>query len=119
MKKIILDTNFCIIPFQFGIDIYSELQNTMQQQYEIVFPKIALKELEKLKFGGAALELLKKKSVKLVDVPVMKDVDSSILEYAKKENAILATQDLGLKKKAKENKVEILVLRQKKYIVLM
>jgi len=118
MIKILFDTNFALIPFQFKIDIYSELNRIINEKYELYFLDVCIKELEKLKFGKAALELMKQKGVKFVSFPIYNGVDSTILEYAKKNNAIIATQDKELKKKALKRKVRIITLRQKKYLTI-
>ena len=117
MKKIIFDTNFAIIPFQFKIDIYSELDRLIDENYDIYFLKAAIPELKKLKFGTAALELMKQKNVKFIDFPINKGVDNTILEFAKKEDAIIATQDKEIKRKALKYGIKIITLRQKKYLI--
>ncbi len=118
MKKIIFDTNFAVIPFQFKVDIYSELDRIIDEKYEILFLNICTDELKKLKFGNAALDLMKKKKVKFIDTDLIKNVDNTILNFAKKENAIIATQDKELKKKALKKGLKIITLRQKKYLTI-
>ncbi|MCD6575913.1 MAG: nucleotide-binding protein [Nanoarchaeota archaeon] len=118
MKKIIFDTNFAIIPFQFKVDIYSELSRVIDEEYEMYFLNAATSELEKLKFGKAALELMKQKGVRFVDFPIKNGIDNTILEFAKKENAIIATQDKELKRKASKEGLRTITLRQKKFLIL-
>lgn len=117
MIKIILDTNFAVIPFQFKVDIYSEIDRIFDEQYELVFPEICLKELEKLKAGKAGLELMKKKNVKFEKTPSAKTVDDSILSYAKASSAVVATQDRELKKKALKNGLSVISLRKKQFLI--
>lgn len=117
MRKIVLDTNFVTIPFQFGVDIYEEIARIIDEQYELIFPKICIKELNKLKNGKASLELMKMKGVKFVEIPLAKSVDESILNYAKENNAIVATQDSELKKKVLKNSLPIITLRKKQYLI--
>lgn len=116
MIKIILDTNFVVIPFEFKVDIYSEFERIIDAKYKLIFPKICEAELEKLKYGKAALKLLKQKNVEFVDISLTKSIDDSILEYAKKEKCIIATQDKELKKKALKEGLSVITLRQKKYL---
>jgi len=115
--EIVLDTNFVTIPFQFRVDVYQEINRIIEEQYELVFPKICLKELQKLKIGKAALELMKKNNVKFVEIPLKKTVDDSILSYAKENNAIVATQDGELKRKVLKNSLQIISLREKQYLI--
>lgn len=116
MKKIIIDTNFAIIPFQFKIDIFQEFQNVVEGKYKLLFPKICLDELKKTDYESEALKLLKNKNVDFVDISIKKNVDNSILEYGKEKNACIATQDKELKKKALKEGLCVITLRQKKYL---
>lgn len=119
MKKIILDTNFSLIPFQFKVDIYEEFNRIINEDYQLFFPRIALPELLKLKFGSAGLKLMQKKDVEIIDIPLIENVDNSIIEYAKKENAIVATQDKEIKRNSKKAGLKVITLRQKSYLDLM
>ena len=114
--KIIFDTNFGIIPFQFNVDIYAELDKIINGKYEIIFPEFCLKELKKLKFGDAALELMGKKGVKVVDIPFSKNIDDSIIKFAEKESIIIATQDKEMKEKALKKNLAVITLRNKQFL---
>jgi hypothetical protein len=117
MVKIVIDTNFVMIPFQFKVDVYSELGRVINESYVLEFPKICLAELQKLKQGKAALELMEKKGVNFIDMPLKKNVDDSIIDYAKEKKAIIATQDSLLKKKALKNTLSVITLRKKQYLI--
>lgn len=116
MLRIILDTNFVTIPFQFKVDIYSEIERIIDEPHTLEFPKICLAELQKLKQGKAALELMQKKGVSFVEVPFKKNVDDSIVDYANEKKAVIATQDALLKKKALKNSLLVITLRKKQYL---
>jgi hypothetical protein len=118
MKKIIFDTNFATIPFQFKVDIYSELNRLIDEQYKIFFPNLCVTELKRLKFGKTALDLMEKKNVVLVDIPLTKNVDDSIANYAETEKAMIATQDRELKKKALKKGLAIITLRKKQFLII-
>lgn len=117
MLKIIIDTNFATIPFQFKVDIYSEFDRIINTKYLLFFPKICEKELLKLKQGKAALDLMLKKGVKIIDIPGNKKVDDAILLFSEKENYAIATQDRELKKKALKKSLTVITLRQKSFLV--
>ena len=123
MKKIILDTNFLMIPAKFGVDIFSEIGRICSFNYELCIFKGTIAELEKivssqpLKDRMAAqlsLKLLSAKNIRLLDSK-QKDVDDSILEIAG-EDAIIATLDIELKRRLLEKGAAVIVLRQKKYL---
>ncbi|MCX6821949.1 MAG: nucleotide-binding protein, partial [Candidatus Aenigmarchaeota archaeon] len=87
MKRIILDTNFLMIPYQFNVDIFEEIKRIMEEKYElIIFDKI-IEELERIaeskgKDASAAriaLGLIKKKEVKIITTNE-KTVDNAIID---------------------------------------
>ena len=117
MINIILDTNFATIPFQFNVDIYAEIERITDEKYELFFPNICVDELKKLNSGDVALDLMEKKQVNFIDVPFLKNVDNSILEYAVEKGAIIATQDKELKEKALKKGLTVITLRKKQFLI--
>ena len=124
--KIILDTNFLLIPVQFKVDIYSEIDRICDFSYELVTVKEVVSELEHLIAKGSkskkaaklALQMLKKFQIRtLRDRKVFKRADEAIIAIADK-NSIVATQDMELKRLLKKNAVRLIVLRQKQYLKL-
>ncbi len=122
MKKIILDTNFLTIPYQFNVDIFEEIDRIMEEDYELITLDRVVEELKnmiKSKSKDAvaakiALELIKKKNVKVISTDEKK-VDNAIIELAD-ENTIVATNDKILRKKIKDKNVKVLYLRSKKHL---
>ena len=47
MKKIMLDTNFLLIPFQFKVDIFSEIERICNFNYKLCIFEQSLEELNK------------------------------------------------------------------------
>ncbi len=128
MKKILLDANFLMMPAQFKVDIFSEIERLCGFPYELVVPEVVVKELEKIKAGQKgsaaarlALQLLEAKSVKVVRSKnkTLKNADKIILDTANKEEYIVATQDKALKRLLKQKKVPLIVLRQKSHLKLL
>ena len=75
MKRIILDTNFLLIPAQFKVDIFSEIQRIADFKYQLYILDKTITELKKIqkeqrgKHKRAAklgLDLIKKKKVKII-----------------------------------------------------
>lgn len=123
MKKIILDTNFLLIPAQFKVDIFSEIQRIADFKYQLFVLDKTLDELNKIikqqkgrhkAAAKLALALIKNKKVKTIKTSSEKYVDDLLVEYSKK-GAIIATQDLGLKNRLKK---PYIILKQKKYLAL-
>lgn len=120
MKKIIMDTNFLTIPYQFNIDIFEEIDRIMEENYELMTLDGVVKELRTLmkakgKDAVAAklgLELIKKKNVKIINTEE-KNVDIAIIAISNKDT-IVATNDRNLRKKLKNKNIKTLYLRSRK-----
>ncbi|HLG24079.1 MAG TPA: nucleotide-binding protein [Candidatus Nanoarchaeia archaeon] len=123
MKKIILDTNFLLIPIQFKVDILSEIKRICAFNYELCIYESTMDELKSiLEKGSGKDKNAAKFALKMVEAKDFKKlksetsyVDSSILENAD-ENTIVATLDIALKKKLLDKGVSVIFLRQKKYL---
>jgi len=122
MKRIILDTNFLTIPYQFKIDIFEEIDRIVEEEYELVTLDIIVEELKKLTktkskdaiAAKIALELIKKRNVKIINTKD-KNVDNIIVDISDK-NTIVATNDKILRKKLKDKNVKTLYLRSRKHL---
>ena len=124
MKKIIIDTNFLMIPWQFGVDIFSEFDRICTFNYGLFIFEQSINELKNTvkntkkgrdkKAAQFALKLIKLKNISLIKSE-NKDVDSLILESTDKDT-VVATQDILLKKNLLKKLVSVVILRQKKYL---
>jgi hypothetical protein len=127
-KKVVLDTNFLLIPGQFKVDIFSEIERIMQEPFELCIVDKSIAELNKLAAGGRqidkfaaklALALIIQKNLKTLHSFGSKEsVDDIIVKKADKDSFI-ATQDKALKERVKEKGAKIIGLRQQKYLVIM
>lgn len=124
MRKIILDTNFLMIPAQFRVDIFSEIDRICAFNYKLLIFEESIGELESIiRKGGKdkmaakfALKIIRQKNIRILKSE-KKDVDSLILENSGKD-AIVATQDIPLKKALLDKGASVIILRQKKYLQL-
>ena len=126
MKKIVLDTNFLLIPGQFKVDIFSELQRICHFNYELCIYEGSMDELKNITKAGSgrdksaaklALQLIRAKNIKIIKSDE-KYIDLAILDNAGRDS-IIATQDIQLKKKLLEKGSSVVILRQKKYLRLV
>ena len=126
MKKIILDTNFLLIPLQFRVDIFSELGRICNFNYRLSVFDSTIGELRNIiekqpvkhkKAAQFALKLIKLKNIEILKSE-QKDVDKAILGIVGKD-IIIATQDAQLKRELREKGASLIILRQKKYIQLI
>ena len=126
VKKIILDTNFLMIPWQFRVDIFSEIDRICHFNYKIFMFDKSIDELNGIiqKSGGKdkkaaqfALKLIKLKNISLIKSD-KGHVDSLILENLSSD-AVVATQDILLRKDLLKKGFSVVILRQKKYLQLI
>ena len=115
-KIVLLDTNFLLIPAQFKVDIFAELQRLCDFNYEVVVLAATVAELNGVvndknssaknrKAAKLGLQLIKAKNVRVIKVErkVFKSPDKAILEFAVAGNRLVnrsvfvATQDKELK----------------------
>lgn len=128
MKKIVLDTNFLMIPFYFRVDIFSELQRICNFRYELYIISKTVAELESIaeKQQGKsrdaakfALKLVKQKSLKRIGKTQDSRTVDDIIQELDREGLLVATQDRDLKKRLRQNKIPVVILRQKKYLEII
>ena len=126
MKRIIIDTNFLMIPYIFKVDIFSEIHRICNFNYKLLIFEKSIDELKNIierqsgkhkKAAKLALKLIKSKKISLINSE-NKNVDTLILENLSNNN-IVATQDAALKHRIIEKGFSVITLRQKKYLLLI
>ncbi|MBN2459585.1 nucleotide-binding protein [Candidatus Woesearchaeota archaeon] len=127
-KKVILDTNFLLIPGQFMVDIFTEIERIMDSPFELCIIDTSIGELNKIAATGKekdkfaaklALALAIQKNLKtLHSFMSQKSVDDIIVSKAD-GNTYVATQDKALRERVKERGARIIGLRQQKYLVMI
>ena len=128
MKTVLLDTNFLLIPAQFRVDIISEIDRICVFRYNLAVLDRTIDELkaimdeQKGKHKAAAklgLDILKKNKIKILKTKEKtKHVDDIIVKIADKDKTLVATLDLGLKKRLARKGIPLIILRQKRYLAL-
>ena len=127
MQKILLDTNFLLIPTQFNVDIFSEIDRIILENYKLYILDKSIDELKKIiadkkqklknkKAAKLALQLIKAKNLNIIKTKQDKPVDDIIADL---KGYIIATQDTELKKRLKAKKVKIITLRAKKKLIIV
>ena len=123
-KEVVIDTNFFMVPFQFNVDIITELENTLPS-YKLTTPSFVINELKGLKRNNKgktrlnanlALKLANSSKVEIKDISLLENetVDDALLRVSE----VLATNDIDLKNRAKNKGITVVYLRQKKYIAV-
>ena len=124
IKEVVIDTNFFMVPFQFNVDVITELENLLPS-YKLTTPSFVINELKGLKNNNKgkirlnanlALKLANSSKVEIKDISLLENetVDDALLRVSE----VLATNDIELKKRAKAKGITIVYLRQKNYITV-
>jgi uncharacterized protein len=139
MRKVIIDTNMLLVPGQFKVDIFTELDRIMDEQYEIIILQGSLDELKKIsetasgadkqaaKLAQLLVEHQRKrdftasttsncKGLKIVAGSKGKYVDDAIVEIA--EDEFVATNDSALKRRLLEIGVRVIYLKQQQHLAI-
>ena len=122
--KLLLDTNFLMIPGQFRVDIYEQMRGFGKP--ELYTADLVVSELEKLAKGkgkdGAnarlALMLVKENNVKILKSGKAGSTDEAIRRIATREGMSICTADKRLKTELVRRNIPIISLRKKKYLVM-
>jgi len=119
MKKILLDTNFFLVPFQLGVNIISEFDRIMEEPYQMMTLQPMKDELEKLASAGKGDD---KNSARL-GAHLARNIevaeaggkgDNAIVDYAKShEDVLVATNDSALRKRLREFKIRTIFVRNR------
>jgi uncharacterized protein len=137
MRKVIIDTNMLLVPGQFKVDIFTELDRVMDEPYEINILQGSLDELKKIsetasgadkqaaKLATLLIEHQKKrdfaaatqcKGLKIVPRSSDAYVDDAILEIA--EDEFVATNDNGLKRRLLDKGIRVIYLKQQQHLAI-
>ena len=98
-----------MIPFQFHIDIFQEIEYLLQKKVDFIVPSAVKQELTSISARGGegsseaslALQLASRCRVVEVSLQPEETVDDAIVKAAQKLSAVVATNDIELKKKLK------------------
>ncbi|MFH1591309.1 MAG: PIN domain-containing protein [archaeon] len=119
--RVVLDTNFLMMPFQFGVDIFTELERVMTVPYDIIVLDATIKELEGIAtrakgvdkhHAKAALTLIKR--VGHTIVPADDIVDEAIVTLGQEPDVFVASSDRGVISRCPR----VILLRQKSHLAI-
>ena len=91
-KEVVIDTNFFMVPFQFNVDIITELEKLLPS-YKLTTPSFVINELKGLKRNkntkirlnaNLALKLANSSKVEIKDISLLENetVDDALLRVA-------------------------------------
>ena len=120
--KVIIDTNGFMIPVQFGVDIFEELKRLGFNEFYV--PEAVVFEIEKLikREKGSdriAAKVARSMMERCERIAARGPADDVILNLAKKMDAAVLTNDIGLKRRLADAGVQIVSLRQRNRLDLV
>lgn len=123
--KIIFDTNFLMVPHQFGVDIFSELERIFTERNEWIVCNEVVSELETIakkhtKDAAAArlaLLLIKEKDINVESAKGI-NVDDWIVARAKQERLVVCTNDMELRRRLR-NIALVVGLRERSHLQII
>ncbi len=140
MARVLLDTNMLLVPGQFKVDVFTEIERVMDEPYELVILEGSLRELDRIEQTGSgadkqaarlakllvehqrrrafsAAEASKCKGLKIISGSGSEHVDDAIVEIAD-DDTLVATNDGGLKRRLLERGVRVIFLKQQQYLTV-
>lgn len=128
-RRILLDANFLMLPGQFGVDIFTELQRVCAFPHELCIVQPVLDELRGIASGSGrgaraaelGLSLVERKGLKIVDAgspegEKIKNADEFMLSIVRRDRDLVATQDRELRRALKEKGIATVVLRKRRVL---
>ena len=110
-----------MIPFQFHVDVFEEIEYLLQKKVDFIVPSSVKQELTEISSRGGegapeaslALQLASRCRVVEVTLQSIETVDDAIVKAAQKLGAVVATNDIELKKRLRSINVPVVYLREK------
>ncbi len=120
--KVILDSNALFVPFEFKLDIFSEVKQLLNRNVDFILLSPVKRELELLSANGSpkirreaayALKLAEKCKYVAVEEQEKLSTDDAIVKVAKAWSSPVFTNDKELRRKLRDISVPVIYLRQK------
>jgi len=120
--KVIIDSNALFIPFQFKIDIYNELKQLLNRNFELILISPVKRELERLatkssskmqKNASLALKFAEQLSSYFELEASQETTDDLIVKVACEWKAPVFTNDKLLRKRLRDINVPVIYMREK------
>ena len=120
--RILLDTNFLLMPQQHGVDIFSEIDRITFEKHSFITLSSVAAEIESLRgntkdgiAANVAAGLIQKKQVQIM--PSEGHADHAITQYAKDNpDVVVATNDKQLKRLLRDQGTRIIHMRGKNHL---
>lgn len=123
--KLLVDTNFLLVPVRFKLDVFEETPKAVNDIVEFYVSSRVLDEIKILKERSKGnfvrqLKLAEKlaENCKVIDDNSRTRVDQSLIDLAIEHEMVLGTTDAELRQNARKAGVKVVYMRQKSHLVL-
>jgi len=125
--KVILDSSFLFIPSKFHIDIFEELLNLLDQQFNPVLLSVTRQELVTMankgppkiqKQASLALKLSQRCRIVQAKQGIEEKHDDVVVRVARQWNCPVATNDRCLRERLRRKEIPVIFLREKTRLAL-
>ncbi|MFT4312546.1 MAG: hypothetical protein ACMXYF_04945 [Candidatus Woesearchaeota archaeon] len=116
MAKVILDTNFLVVPFTHAFSLDVEMQRIIPETIEYMVLDASLREAQSLQQEKLIQTFIKHKNITVIQTNKTY-ADKAILAYCKKNpDVYVATQDAKLRASLKQLGIRVIFVRSKTHL---
>lgn len=118
-KKILLDTNFMVAPFQLSVDIFEEIERIypFAQVYTIQDAVQEAKSIEEGRYGKLVEKLLDVEDVDILETDGDGEVDDLLVDIS--DEFIVATNDRELKQRILDRGRPVMIIRSESHVEVL
>lgn len=118
-KKILLDTNFMVAPFQLSVDIFEEIERIypFAQVYTIHDAVQEAKSIEEGRYGKLVEKLLDVEDVDILETDGDGEVDDLLVDIS--DDFIVATNDRELKQRILDRGRPVMIIRSESHVEVL
>jgi len=118
-RKIILDTNFLVAPFQLSISLFDELERLYPFHEVYVLDDVIqeAKSIEEGKYKKLIDKLIDSQEINVLETKGEGTVDDLLVDLC--NDFIIATNDKELKDRLLEKNAEIVIIRSESYLEVL
>ncbi|MDY6762015.1 MAG: hypothetical protein SVY41_03125 [Candidatus Nanohaloarchaea archaeon] len=115
-RKILLDANFLVLPFQHNVDIFAELERLLGdvEVYTLNRTYNEARDLEDGKYRQRVEQLVEQKDVTVLSMEADSPVDTLLVELA--GEYVVCTNDRELRQRLDADNLPHVYLRQRSYL---
>lgn len=117
MRKVLLDANFLVLPFQFNVDLFGELDRLLGEQYTVYTLQRTYNEARDLEDGAyrqVVERLVDEADIEVITVQSGKEVDDVLVDLA--GEYVVCTNDRAVRAELREARLPHIYLRQQNYL---